>query len=43
MERFRGVLRRSFLLGAAAAAVGPLRGAAQEGAVHAKPVPSTGE
>jgi diketogulonate reductase-like aldo/keto reductase len=42
MER-SGVLRRSFLLGAAAAALAPLRSEAQEGALHAKPIPSTGE
>jgi diketogulonate reductase-like aldo/keto reductase len=43
MERSRGVLRRSFILGGVTAAVCPLRVAAQLEPVHAKPIPSTGE
>jgi diketogulonate reductase-like aldo/keto reductase len=41
MERSHGVPRRSFLLGAAAAAVPSRRGAARE--LPSKPIPSTGE
>src|SRR5688500_9626026 len=43
MVPLRGLLRRSFLLGAAAAAVSPCHGTAQQGIAHAKPIPSTGE
>jgi diketogulonate reductase-like aldo/keto reductase len=43
MRRATGMLRRSFLLGAAAATINPPKGIAQQGAVHTKRIPSTGE